>query len=238
MTLLEGMRISDKDLGGKKRENCQLTNLQLFQIILILPFMAVPGFSHYAGSSISKLFGGKKDLLYSFMAKDNIDWRNIIWHIACHLIKAVTIRKDYQKSHLPAVLIVDDSDLPKTGLRMECIGKIFSHVFQRCILGYKLLALCWSDGRSQFVVDFSIHGERGKVDGKEQGLTARQRERRYNRKRDRDCQTEKRKEEYFVSKLERLKSMVKRPLEDCSPIYMKAYTSSPSWKRSGQSLLM
>lgn len=107
------------------------------------------------------------------------------------------------------MLIVDDSDLPKTGLRMECIGKIFSHVFQRCILGYKLLALCWSDGRSQFVVDFSIHGERGKVDGKEQGLTARQRERRYNRKRDRDCQTEKRKEEYFVSKLERLKSMVK-----------------------------
>lgn len=150
----------------------------------------------------------------------------------------MTIRKDYQKSHLPVVLIVDDSDLPKTGLRMECIGKIFSHVFQRCILGYKLLALCWSDGRSQFVVDFSIHGERGKVDGKEQGLTARQRERRYNRKRDRDCQTEKRKEEYFVSKLERLKSMVKRPLEDCSPIYMKAYTSSPSWKRSGQSLLM
>lgn len=70
MTLLEGMRISDKDLGGKKRENCQLTNLQLFQIILILPFMAVPGFSHYAGSSISKLFGGKKDILYSFMAKD------------------------------------------------------------------------------------------------------------------------------------------------------------------------
>ena len=98
------------------------------------------------------------------------------------------------------MLIVDDSDLPKTGLRMECIGKIFSHVFQRCILGYKLLALCWSDGRSQFVVDFSIHGERGKVDGKEQGLTARQRERRYNRKRDRDCQTEKRKEEYRQQK--------------------------------------
>ena len=47
MTLLEGMKISDKDFGGAKRENCQLTNLQIFQIILILPFMAVPGFSHY-----------------------------------------------------------------------------------------------------------------------------------------------------------------------------------------------
>ena len=195
MTLLEGMKISDKDFGSRKRGNCQLTNLQIFQIILILPFMAVPGFSHYAESSVSKLFGGRKDILYSFMAKDNIDWRSIIQRIVCHLIKAVTIRKDFQKSHLPAVLIVDDSDLPKTGLRMESIGMIFSHVFQRCILGYKLLAMCWSDGRSQFVVDFSIHGEKGKTDGKEQGLTARQRERRYNRKRDSDCQTQKRKEE-------------------------------------------
>lgn len=57
---------------GKKHAS-QYANFGSLQIILILPFMAVPGFSHYAGSSISKLFGGKKDLLYSFMAKDNID---------------------------------------------------------------------------------------------------------------------------------------------------------------------
>ena len=190
MTLLEGMKISDKDLGGRKRGNCQLTNLQIFQIILILPFMAVSGFSHYAESSVSKLFGGRKDILYSFMSKDNIDWRSIIRRIVCHLVTSVTIRKDYQKSHLPAVLIADDSDLPKTGWKMECIGKIFSHVFQRCILGYKMLAMCWSDG-------------------KEQRLTARQRERCYSRKRDSDSQTEKRKKEYFFSKLERQKNMVK-----------------------------
>ena len=47
------------------------------------------------------------------------------------------------------------------------------------------------------------------TDGKEQGLTARQRERRYSRKRDSDSQTEKRKKEYFFSKLERQKNMVK-----------------------------
>ena len=44
MTLLEGMKISDKDFGSRKRGNCQLTNLQIFQIILILPFMANPVF--------------------------------------------------------------------------------------------------------------------------------------------------------------------------------------------------
>ena len=236
--LLESLNLDNRSLGGLKRENCQLTNLQVFQILLLLPFFAIKGFSHYDGSVLCRMFGGKKDILYSYLSQDNVNLRNVVYRITNWLLTKVTVRQDHKKSLLPTVLIADDTDLPKTGMHMESIGKIFSHVFQRCILSYKLLALCWSDGRSQFVVDFSIHGERGKVDGKEQGLTARQRERRYNRKRDRDCQTEKRKEEYFVSKLERLKSMVKRPLEDCSPIYMKAYTSSPSWKRSGQSLLM
>ena len=36
--------------------------------------------------------------------------------------------------------------------------KIFSHVRQKCILGYKALMLCWSDGRTQFMLDFSLHG--------------------------------------------------------------------------------
>lgn len=71
------MKISDNDLGGVKRSNCQLPNRQLFQIIILLPFPAVPGFSHYAESTISKMFGGKKDILYSFMAQDNVDWRYI-----------------------------------------------------------------------------------------------------------------------------------------------------------------
>ncbi|WP_278519503.1 hypothetical protein [Leyella stercorea] len=55
---------------------------------------------------------------------------------------------------------------------MESIGKIFSHVHQKCILGYKALMLCWSDGRTQFMLDFSLHGEKGKIEGKEQGLTS------------------------------------------------------------------
>ena len=46
---------------------------------------------------------------------------------------------------------------------------------RKCILGYKALMLCWSDGRTQFMLAFSLHGEKGKVDGKEQGLTSEQR---------------------------------------------------------------
>lgn len=211
--LLESLSIDSRCLGGVKRVNCQLTNLQVFQILILLPFFAIRGFSHYAGSVISRMFGGKKDILYSFMAKDNIDWRNVIYRVVVKLVSNITIRKDFKKSHLPAVLIADDSDLPKTGMRMEKIGKIFSHVHQKCILGYKALMLCWSDGRTQFMLDASLHGEKGKIEGKEQGLTARQRQNRYSRERDKDSCTSKRMEEYFMNKGEKLFEMIKRAIK-------------------------
>lgn len=211
--MIENLKINSKHLGGVKRSNCQLTNLQVFQILLLLPFFTMKTFAHYGETVLSHAFGGKKDILYAFASQDNIDWRGVIYRIVGDLIARVVIRKDHSKASMPSVLIADDSDLPKTGMRIEAIGKIFSHVHQKCILGFKALALCWSDGRTQFVVDYSMHGERGKVEGKEQGLTAAQRAKRYSRERDKDSCAARRKEEYFSSKLERLKEMVKRAIK-------------------------
>ena len=81
------------------------------------------------------MFGYGKDVLYSFVSQDNVNWRNIIYRIVTGLIGKIIIRKDYKKSTLPSVLIVDDTDLPKSGLKMESVGKIFSHVYQKLILG-------------------------------------------------------------------------------------------------------
>ncbi|MFR9592754.1 MAG: transposase [Rikenellaceae bacterium] len=224
--LLDSLNLDSRSLGGNKRHNSKLTNLQLFQIVVLLPFFAIKGFSHYPASALSRMFGGKKDMLYSFMAQDNIDWRNIIYRITMKLITRVTMRNDFKKSHLPSVLIADDSDLPKSGMRMESIGKIFSHVHQRCILGYKALMLCWSDGRTQQMIDASLHGERGKVEGKEQGLTAKQRAARFNRQRAENSHIAKRKEEYFMSKGEKLIQMVKRAIRSKVPF---EYLLVDSW---------
>ena len=181
---LVSFRFDNRSLGGNKRSNCQLTNLQIFQLIVLMPFFSIKKFFHYEDSLLNRMFGGKKDVFYSFMAQDHINWRSLIYRMSVTLVSYITCRKDFRRSHLPAVLIADDSDLPKTGLRMEAIGKIFSHVHQKCILGYKALMLCWSDGRTQFMLDVFLHGEKGKVEGKEQGMTAEQRKRCYERKRD------------------------------------------------------
>jgi len=77
--------------------------------------------------------------------------------------------------------------------------------------------LCWSDGRTQFILDFSLHGEKGKIGGKEQRLTSEQSNGRYERKRDEKCHIAKRKEEYFMSKGVKLLDMVKKAIRNKSP---------------------
>ena len=225
-SLIDNLCIDNRSLGGTKRSNCQLTNLQTFQILIMLPFFSIKCFSHYEGSGLYRMFGCAKDVFYSFVSQDVIDWRNIIYRISTKLIGKVTVRSDYKKSGLPSVLIADGTDLPKTGMQMESIGKIFSHVHQRCILGYKALVMCWSDGRTQFVADFSLHGEKGKVEGKEQGLTAKQRNQRYCRERKGDSHMARRKDEFFNSKLERLIIMVKTAMKKGIPF---EYLLVDSW---------
>ena len=224
--LLESLDLDCRSLGGMKRENCQLTNLQVFQILVLLPFFSVKGCSHYNESVLSRMFGGRKDVLYSYLSQDGINWRNVVYRIAKWLVTKVTVRNDHKKSKLPTVLIADDTDLPKTGIHMESIGWIFSHVHQKCILGYKALMLCWSDGRTQLTLDFSLHGEKGKVEGKEQGLTSAQRKRRYERDRDKDTHIAKRKNEYFMSKGAKLLDMVKNAIRNKIPF---EYLLVDSW---------
>ncbi len=211
-SVIEGLHFDKRVFGGKKRHNCKMTYYQTLQLILLLPFFAVKGFSHYAESILHSRFNCEKDMFYSFMSRDDINWRNILCRFAVKLIERISVRADHKKSDLPRVLIVDDTDLPKTGMHIEMIGKIFSHVEQKCILGIKSLNLCWSDGSSLIPFDFSLHGEKGKVDGKEQGLTAKQRDGRKKYERDENSHMKKRADEYFKPKGEMLIEMVKRAI--------------------------
>ena len=73
------------------------------------------------------------------------------------------------------------------------------------ILGFKAMFLCFTDDISQFLPDFSLHGEKEKRSDKPQGLSKKQKEERYNRKYSED----ERSAEYFASKIETAISMLK-----------------------------
>lgn len=80
------------------------------------------------------------------------------------------------------------------------------------ILGFKAMFLCFTDGVSQFLLDFSLHGEEGKRSDKPQGLSKKQTEARYCKEHSEDERIVRRSAEYFASKIETAISMLKRSI--------------------------
>lgn len=130
---------------------------------------------------------------------EHIDWRRFVYMLSLRLLNRISSRKD-SKTSLQC-LIVDDTDLPKTGFKMEMIERIYSHVLHKSILGFKGLILCHTDGKTQTMLDFSLHGEEGKNPEKKQGLTEKQRKARFSKERDEDSIASTRIKEYRQRRL-------------------------------------
>jgi hypothetical protein len=58
-------------------------------------------------------------------------------------------------------MIFDDIILTKTGKNIEKVSRVFDHVTQRYVIGFKLLLMGYWDGVSFIPMDFSIHRKRG-----------------------------------------------------------------------------
>ena len=93
-------------------------------------------------------------------------------------------------------------------MKTELIGRIWSHVHQKSILGYKCLTMRLSEGVSQLFLDFSLHGEEGKDKQKVQGLTDKQRKARYTESHEGQAVKE-RVDEYLMKKTDKAIDMVK-----------------------------
>ena len=177
---MEHINIRSSQIGVEKRANCKFTSLQVLNLLMLFPFFVVKNACQYSGSALSHLFVCEKDMFYRFMNDGNVRWRKLLYAMNLQLIKK--IQHESNVSHdKPVSLIIDDTDAPKTGKHTELIGRVWSHVLQRSILGYKCLTLLLSDGTSQLMLDFSLHGEKGKKEDKIQGLTFRERNARFDR---------------------------------------------------------
>ena len=207
MRVMECINIRPDQIGTEKKENCKFTNVQVLNLLVLFPFFVVRNAYQYSGSSLSRLFCCKKDMFYRFMNDGNIKWRKLLYAMNLQLLRKIS-RSTEAPHDKPVCLIIDDTDAPKSGRKSELIGKIFSHLEHKSILGYKCLTLLLSDGLSQLFLDFSLHGEEGRKPDKKQGLTDKQRSERFSA--DYTGQSvEERIKEYSMKKTEKAIEMVK-----------------------------
>ena len=204
---MECINISPKQIGAEKKENCKFTNVQVLNLLMLFPFFVVKNAYQYSGSSLSRLFSCEKDMFYRFMNDGNVKWRKLLYAMNLQLLRKISRSSETQNDR-PVCLIIDDTDAPKSGRKCELIGKVFSHIDHKTILGYKCLTLLYTDGLSQLMLDFSIHGEEGRKPDRKQGLTDKERNARFSEDHSGEA-VEERIREYTMKKTDKAIEMVK-----------------------------
>ena len=208
--VMERLVIQAKTVGPVKNPNCKFTFVQLVKLLVVLPFFSVKTAADYADSALGKLFSCKKDSFYRLMDDGRIDWRRIIYSINRQLIGLISRRADAKGN--TRCVILDDTDLPKRGMKAEGLGKVFSHTAMKCIMGFKAMFLCYTDGKTQLMVDATIQAESGKDASKPQGLTKKQKDAQYGKERGVVEKINTRKEEMLQSKIANAIKMLRRAI--------------------------
>lgn len=214
MEVAQHLKLSDKSLALESHRNCKYTRLQVLELLLLFPLFMIKNAFHYSDSSLARIISCKKDVFYRFMENGFFDWRKIVYRINLQLLNKIISRSDENQGKDPVCLIIDDTDLPKTGAKIEKIGRIFSHVTQSSLLGFKALFLCRTDGKTQTVLDFSLHGEEGKHPEKPFGMTKKQRDKQYSKVREETEAVHKRIGEYTQNKIEKAIEMVNHAIRE------------------------
>ena len=161
MNTIKGIRMSEKVLFGRQSRCNQVYRLMnVFVALLISPCFMIRNPYNYVGSPLSNLLGCRKDVFYDFLCDARTDWRKLMYHITLQLWNKISVRSDHKREI--TCLMVDDTDFPKTGKRMENIGRVYSHLEHKSILGFKALIMGITDGVSQMLLDFAIVREKGK----------------------------------------------------------------------------
>ena len=162
-----------------------------------------------------------ENTLYRTMNNPQMDWRSLLFGAVMQFLKIV--RQKGSDNESIKCYIVDDTTVPKSGRTIEGISKIYDHVEQCCILGFKMLTLALWDGKSLLPIDFSLHRE---SEDKNWGLKIKELKRLFSKKRDEKSPSSKRFKELDMDKPSMVLQMLGRA---CKHNILASYVLMDSW---------
>jgi len=226
LNIFKALKISE----SLKEFNYLKQNGYSVKMVLSLLLVALVTGQKTVSSSLSSLHEQGitigKDVFYRLKNNENICWRRILWHIVMKFIQITLSTALPEESDKPHCLIFDDTTIKKSGKKMEKLGRVWDHVEQRSLLGFKILIMLYWDGKSFIPVDFSIHREKGNKEAKPYGMSKKELRRQYSKKRTRQSETNKRILELDTSKIEMMLRMFYNAIYRCLRV---DYVLCDSW---------
>ena len=193
-------------------------------LIVSLLLFRLKGESTFAAhKSFSFLPRIDDNTFYRLMNNCLMNWRGLLYRFAKEFKRNVEEKGD-PESTTPKCFVIDDTDLNKTGKTFEFMGRVFNHVTQKYLLGFKKLLLGYWDGKSLIPVDFSLHREKGSKGT--YGISRKEAKKRFTKKRDVKSNGAKRVKELDVAKTQNCLSIIRRAIRHG---FIADYVLMDSW---------
>jgi len=196
----------------------------IFTILVSLPFIGAASVNSMINGIIRHQFEAGKDTFYRLKNNPDICWRLILWLFAAKFKKLTETSSD--NSSYVKCMVFDDTVITKTGRFIEKVSRVWDHVSNNHLLGFKLLLMGYWDGVSFIPLDFSLHREKGKNKEKPFGLKKRELKKQYKKKRQSGTFTHERAKEADMSKIDSAIQMFKRAI---SQGFKVDYVLMDSW---------
>ena len=142
------------------------------KLLLVLPFTTTKNIGSLFNSKKAPNTAGEKDVYYRALANQKINWHNLLLLFVKRYLQVGT--RFSQTKDNTKYLIIDDTEIAKTGKTIEGVSKIHSHVTHQFIFGYKLLVTGYWNGSVFIPVDFSFHRENKKNKTNKYGLSKKE----------------------------------------------------------------
>jgi predicted nucleic acid-binding Zn finger protein len=200
----------------------------IFTILVSLPFIGAVSVHSMVNGFVKHHVESGKDTFYRLKNNPGICWRLVLWLFAAKFKKLAETGSS-NAQHIRC-MIFDDTVIAKTGKFIEKVSRVWDHVSNSYLVGFKLLLMGYWDGVSFIPLDFSYHRERGKNKEKPFGLKKKELKKQYKKKRKAGSYNYERAFEADMSKIDIAIKMFKRAI---SQGFIVDYVLMDSWFTCG-----
>ena len=198
----------------------------IFLTLLILPFASIASVNAIYKSNMAEFIKAKKDVFYDLKNNPNMNWRKLLYIFVKIAFRIINKRSESNDKN-PKCFIVDDTSSEKTGCKIENVGFIHNHTSNTWILGFKMLALGFWDGKSFFGIDFTLQKENLSTKRKKfKSLLKKMKSEMFRKKRSHKSEGYKREKEMLNTKILNSLSMIKRAVKNG---FIADYVLADSW---------
>jgi hypothetical protein len=118
--------------GFKKRTGTPVT--EVVYLLLLWVWLKANSIGMFSRESLLSFSAARKDALYDFLNREDVNWRQL------QLLTAKKVIRATDNSKLRA-FVVDDSVKIRTGKKMPGVSSHFDHLNGRCVMGQQVLTL-------------------------------------------------------------------------------------------------